>query len=59
MSVKPVKNPVTLNVPPVLLVNVAVPVVELYVPPVIVKSEANIDKLSVKLTPSFLVIVKL
>jgi hypothetical protein len=34
MSVNPVKNPFTLNVPPVLFVNVAVPLFELYVPPV-------------------------
>jgi hypothetical protein len=41
MSVKPVKNPVTLNVPPVLFVKVAVPSFELYVPPVINISGGN------------------
>ena len=59
MSVKPVKNPVTIKVPPVLFVNVASPVFGSYVPPVTVKSDANIDKLSVNETPSFLPIVKL
>jgi hypothetical protein len=41
MSVNPVKNPVTLNVPPVLFVKVAVPVFESYVPPVITISGGN------------------
>jgi hypothetical protein len=35
MSVKPVIKPVTLKVPPVLFVKVAVPSLLLYVPPVI------------------------
>ena len=34
MSVNPVKNPLTLKVPPVLFVNVATPLFGLYVPPV-------------------------
>ena len=58
-SVYPTKNPETLNVPPVLLVKVPTPVNELYVPPVIVLSEAKTPKLSVNVTPSFLPIVKL
>ena len=59
MSVNPVKNPVTLNVQPVFFVKVAVPVEELYVPPVIVTSDDNIDKLTDKSgNPSFRLIVK-
>ena len=41
MSVNPVKNPLTLKVPPVLFVNVATPLFGLYVPPVTNISSGN------------------
>ena len=41
MSVNPVKNPFTLNVPPVLFVNVATPLLGSYVPPVMYISVGN------------------